>query len=344
MNSSRRPSASGCALTYVSWAPHCSRSDHTARELGGRSHMVYAGWLGSHPATIVLKYAWQWLQTSRVLHRERPRTAVVMSPPVLAALPAFWYAWRHDAQVVIDAHTCAFVLPRWRALQPLQRWCCRRARTTLVTNRHIARLVESAGGHATLVPDVPVQFPTHGLFPRSSRFTVAVVCSFAGDEPTAEIIAAARRLPDVDVFLSGDPSPLPASLRDSLPANATLTGFLDTAAYGALIRGADVVLDLTTEDHTMLRGAYEAIYQGVPVIVSDWPLLRESFPTGAIHVANSADAIAAAVRTVLAEPGRFRAAAARLREAKLARWEVTRRAIHDRLTAPVGAPRVSETR
>src|SRR5262245_29371383 len=27
-------------ITYISWAPHCSRSDHTARELGGTSHMV----------------------------------------------------------------------------------------------------------------------------------------------------------------------------------------------------------------------------------------------------------------------------------------------------------------
>lgn len=25
-------------IAYISWAPHCSRSDHTARELGGRSH------------------------------------------------------------------------------------------------------------------------------------------------------------------------------------------------------------------------------------------------------------------------------------------------------------------
>jgi len=305
--------------------------------------MVYAGWLGSHPATILLKYAWQWVQTSRILRRERPRTVFVMSPPVLAALPAFLYAWRHGAHVVLDAHTCAFVLRRWRWLQGLQRWCCRRARTTLVTNRHIAQLVEAAGGHATLVPDVPVQFPEQGVFPRSSRFTVAVVCSFTEDEPTAEIFAAARLLPDLDIFLSGDPAPLAASLRTRLPPNVTLTGFLDTAAYGGLIRGADVVVDLTTEDHTMLRGAYEAIYQGVPVIVSDWPLLRQAFPMGAVHVANTADAIAAAVGTVMADHRRFREAAAQLRRAKLASWDVTRQAIHAHLTPPIDASLVSET-
>ena len=296
--------------------------------------MVYAGWLGSHPATIAVKYMWQWWQTSRLLARDRPRTVFVMAPPVFAALPAFWYAWRHDAHVVIDAHTCAFVLPRWRSLQWLQRWCCRRARTTLVTNDHMADVVRAGGGHATLVPDVPVQFPGDRRYPRTSAFTVVVVCSFADDEPTAVFLDAAARLSNVHMYLSGDSDALPTAVRANVPSNVTLTGFLDTAAYGGLICAADVVVDLTTEDHTMLRGAYEAIYQGVPVIVSDWPLLRASFPIGAVLVANTPDALAAAIRTVEKDLERFRAEAARLRADKLTAWEVTRRNIEARL-APV---------
>ena len=46
------------AVAYISWAPHCSRSDYTARELGGVSHMVYWKRLGSRPTTILLKYIW----------------------------------------------------------------------------------------------------------------------------------------------------------------------------------------------------------------------------------------------------------------------------------------------
>jgi len=81
----------------------------------------------------------------------------------------------------------------------------------------------------------------------------------------------------------------------------------------------------------MLRGAYEAIYQGTPVIVSDWPILRVAFPEGAVHVDNSADAIAAAVRTIAGDRERFRAAAARLRQVKLDRWQSTRAAILRRI-------------
>ena len=113
----------------------------------------------------------------------------------------------------------------------------------------------------------------------------------------------------------------------------TLTGFLSTEMYGGLLAAADAVLVLTTLDHTMLRGAYEAIYQGTPVIVSDWPLLREAFPTGAVHVDNTADGIAEGVRLVEKFHEDFRAGARQLRAEKSARWEQTRQQILSRIGA-----------
>ncbi len=43
-------------VTYISWAESCSRSDNTARELGGPSHMVYLPEYGSRATTILFKY------------------------------------------------------------------------------------------------------------------------------------------------------------------------------------------------------------------------------------------------------------------------------------------------
>ena len=316
-------------ITCISWADSCSRSDHLARELGGTSHMVYASWLGSRPSTILFKYAVQWAMTVALLRREQPDVVFVMTPPLFAALPVFWYAWRRQRIMVIDAHTCAFVLPRWRMFQWLQRLLCRRAVTTLVTNRYLGELLEQAGARVTIVPDVPVVFPDRQTFPRSAAFTVAAVCSFDRDEPLEALFAAAARLREVRFYVTGDPRSLPARERASMPGNVTLTGFLSTPAYGGLITDADVVIDLTTFDHTMLRGAYEAIYQGTPVIVSDWPVLREAFPEGAVHVDNTADAIVNAVRTVERDLDTYRAQARRLRAAKLAQWTSTRHRILD---------------
>ena len=320
-------------IAYISWAEACSRSDHTARELGGRSYMVYAPSLGSRASTILLKYAVQWIRSSRILRRERPDTVFVMTPPVFAALPAFWYAWRHGKQVVLDAHTGAFVLPRWRHFQWLQRLLCRRAATTLVSNDHLAELVQAAGGHAVVVPDVPIVFGRVEPPPPSQAFTVVAVCSFDQDEPVEAMFDAAARVPEVRFFVTGKPKRLPPDVTARIPANVTLTGYISDERYGGLISSADAVLVLTTLNHTMQRGAYEAIYQGTPVIVSDWPILRDAFPEGAVHVDNTAEGIAAGIRTMAADVDTYRGGARRLREQKLARWESTRQRILGRISA-----------
>jgi glycosyltransferase involved in cell wall biosynthesis len=100
----------------------------------------------------------------------------------------------------------------------------------------------------------------------------------------------------------------------------TLTGFLEAAAFGQLLRDADAVIALTTGSQTMLRGAYEAIYHGTPVIISDSELLRQEFPSGAILIDNRPDALVGAVVRMSAESERYRDEAAALREAKLRRW------------------------
>jgi glycosyltransferase involved in cell wall biosynthesis len=283
--------------------------------------MVYLSRFGSRPATILLKYAGQWIRTARILRREKPDAIFVMTPPVFAALPAFWYARWTGARVVLDAHTAAFLHPRWRCFQWLQRALCRKAATTIVHNHYIAQRVRSAGGHATVVSDVPVIFSEIEPFAKPDAFTVAVVCSFNYDEPLPAILEAAAAMPGVRFFMTGNPRHLSRRLANSVPRNVTLTGFLSTAGYGGLLSSADVVLTLTTRDHTMLRGAYEAIYQGTPVIISDWPLLREAFPEGAVHVDNTAREIADAIRQVQQSRELYREQADCLRRAKLRNWQ-----------------------
>lgn len=307
-------------VTYISWAESCSRSDHTARELGGRSHMVYLPRFGSRASTVAFKYFGQWIDTARILRQERPDAVFVMVPPIFAALPAFWYAWRHGKQVVLDAHTAAFLHPRWRRLQWLQRALSRRAATTIVHNEHLAELVRGAGSRATVVPDVPIVFAEREPFARPQGFVVAVVCSFNPDEPLRAMLEAARALPDVRFFMTGNQRHFPRELTGLVPSNVTLTGFLSTPRYGGLLTDADVVMTLTTRNHTMLRGGYEAIYQGTPVIVSDWPLLRAAFDSGAIHVDNTAAQIAAAIRRMRDTHNEYREGAAALRQKKLGQW------------------------
>ena len=78
-------------LLAISWAPFCSRSDSIARELGGKSVMIYHGFWGSSYATVAFKYLSQALATGITLLRTRPQRIIVMSPPVIACLPVWLY-------------------------------------------------------------------------------------------------------------------------------------------------------------------------------------------------------------------------------------------------------------
>ena len=286
--------------------------------------MVYWGSLGSRASTVWLKYLGHAVRTWRLLAAERPGAVFVMTPPVFAPLVAWVYCATHGCRLVLDAHTAAFLHPRWRWFQWLQFWLSRRAATTIVHGPHLKELIERNGGRAIIVEDIPVHFPEGGAYPLPDGFNIAVVCSFNPDEPVASVLEAASRRPDTTFHLTGDARALDADLRQNLPPNVQLTGFLSDAAYGFLIAHADAVMALTTRDHTMLRGAWEAVYQETPVIVSDWPVLRHAFDDGAIHVDNTPDRIVEAVDELRENIGRYREGVRALRRRKEQRWMAVR--------------------
>ncbi len=305
---------------FVSWAPFCSRSDSIAARLGGRSHMIYSPRYGSNGFTVLLKYFSQAVKTLRLLFRERPATVFVMTPPVVACLPALIYARLSGASLVIDAHTGAFLDPRWRPLLFLHKWCSRAARTTLVTNEHMRDMVRQWGAHATIVRDVPVCFAEPARPSLGDGCHMTLVCTFTRDEPIETFFRAAACVPDVRFHVTGDYRRAPARVLAAKPSNVRLTGFLPDAEYVGLLLMSDAVISLTTLDHTMQRGAYEAVYLARPVVTSDFDLLRRHFCKGSVHVANTVEAIADGVRRMRDNLDRFQLEIEELRRERLADW------------------------
>jgi hypothetical protein len=85
---------------------------------------------------------------------------------------------------------------------------------------------------------------------------------------------------------------------------------------------SDAVICLTTADHTMQRGAYEAIYLGRPVITSNFEILRQAFSKGTVFVGNSPDEMAEGIRRMRTELDRYQREAQMLKVEKLDRWRV----------------------
>lgn len=311
---------------FVVWGPpsHGPRSKVFARALGIPIEFVF-GTRRRGALVAPFKYTFQAIATWRLMRSKRPPVVFVQSPPSWAA-PIIWLSTRgRGTEVVIDAHSDAMLSARWTRPRALHRAMARRAITTIVTNQHFADEIRSWGAHATIIRDIPTVFPaiTAPADPAlPADFAVMVVNTFADDEPLDAILGAAAEFDDVVFHVTGDLSRRPVALADALPPNVTFTGFLPDDEYFGMMASTDAVMCLTTRDHTMQRGACEALSMGRPVITSDWPLLREYFDEGTVHVGPATPAtIAEGVRRMRADHDAFLRGIARLQDRQRRQWQ-----------------------
>ena len=295
---------------FLTWS-ECARSRWQAHNLGAELLVVRpAVRLPGAAVRLAARYAASALETWRALRRRRPAVVFSANMPVFLPLTAWAYASLARVPLVLDCHSGAFNHPHWRWARSLNRFLAKQAALNVTTNDHHRALVERWGGRALIMSDVPLA-PRLGDPSRELRRpAIAAVCSYAFDEPVEAIVAAAARCPEVSFYLTGDPAKRRRRVPGELPPNVIATGFLPDAEYYALLAAADGVLVLTTRDHTMQRGAYEALYLGTPIVTSDWPLLREVFREAALYVDNSAADIARAIAALAREPACWRAHAA----------------------------------
>jgi len=304
---------------FISWIKHSRRSQLIAEKLGLKLCLIHA--LKRRPWLAPVRYLLQSLQTWQSLSRERPRIIFVQNPPIFAALVVYLYARTHGARYVIDAHTTALLAPVWQWSMALHGFLSRRAVVTIVTNEHLQHIMDGWGARSFIVADIPTVFPPGRPFPTNGRFSVAVINTFAPDEPLDEVLAAAMAVPDVQFLITGDPIRAKRRFLQSPPKNVRFTGFLPDEDYIGLLRSAQVIMVLTTRDHTMQRGACEAVSLGKPIITSDWPLLRGYFHQGTIHVDNTSQSIVDGVRRMQQDWRRLEREIAILQQERRQEWE-----------------------
>lgn len=324
------------SAAFVVWGPpsHGPRSRVLARELGiDALHYIHSS-TRRGPASAPLRYAYQAVETLRVLLRDRPRLVFVQSPPGFAVLFVALYCRLAGARYLVDAHSAAMQLWFWNRPAWLYRLLARRALATIVTNQRFQRMIEGRGGRAFVLRDIPTRFERNGDYPLDGGFSVAVVNTFADDEPLGAILDAARELPDVRFYVTGKTKMAPPGLLERAPPNVRFTGFLPDGEYYSLLDGAHAVLCMTTRDHTMQRGACEALSLGKPIITSDWPLLRSYFRQGAAHVPNTSMGIRQGVLMVRGQLPRYQAEIAALRDARRQEWQANKRALLKLIRSP----------
>lgn len=307
---------------FLVWGPpsHGPRSQVFARELGiDELHFIYSTTRRGLLAAPI-KYSYQAIKTLALLFRRRPEIVFVQSPPSFAVLFVYLYCALTNGRFIVDAHSDALQAPYWTRPQWLYRFLARQAVTTIVTNEHFQQMIQDWGGHAFILRDIPTSFPRAGSYPVQGTFNVTVVNTFASDEPLSEVFAAAAELDDVDFYVTGKKSRADAQILQQAPDNVHFTDFLPAESYYALLHQSQAVMCLTTRNHTMQRGACEALALGKPIITSDWPLLQQYFHNGTVHVDNTAVGIRAGVLEMKEAYGRYQTGIKQLQTAQQQEW------------------------
>jgi hypothetical protein len=272
------------------------------------------------------------LRTVALLVRNRPRLVFVQSPPSFAAWIIALYCALSRAAFVIDAHSDAFERSRWTRPAWLNRFVARQAVTTIVTNDHWADAVQSWGAAAMNIPAIPTNLTIGEPPPMEPGFNVTVVNSWSPDEPIDAVLSAAESLPEISFHVTG-PRAGVRQLRRPTPLNVRFTGLLSQTSYNGLLARCDAVLCLTTHDNTMQNGACEALLVETPIVISDWPILRQYFEAAAVYVDNTPAGIVEGLRRLLADTGSYQQEIQKVRARRQAEWEETRRILLGRIRA-----------
>lgn len=291
---------------FVSWMDH-ARARELADALGAE---LYVPGPKLSRRWWPVRYAVQGVLTFLVILRRRPDRILFTNPPFVAGLPILAAARLRGATVWCDAHSGAFNDQRWRRFARANRSVLRRCTGMVLASARLGRELESDAMPRTLVvASPPLQLRDRAREPRP---VIVATLGWAWDEPVAELLAAAARVPDIEVMLTGH---APREVRRGAPANCTFSGWLPRDEYRAVLAKATAVICLTTRESTMQTGAYEAAEHGTPMILSGTGALREYFDAGGVVFVENhePETLAAAIRTIISEGAKYE------REARAAR-------------------------
>jgi glycosyltransferase involved in cell wall biosynthesis len=307
-------------VAFIAWAEDAGRAHEIAGALGGEACALYRLRIVKKPL-VPLRYLLNAIGTCRYLLSRRPRAVIVTNPPIFPALLALCYCTLTKAPLLLDSHPSAFGdAPMAKQVAGVHAWLARHASTTMVTVPELGEIVTAWGGRAEIVHEAAPARRATPARPLSGPARIVYIGRFAADEPTAEVVEAARLVPEAHVLITGDVRKCPASLLGSAPSNVTFTGFLEGDDYDRALEQADVIMVLTRHPLAVNRGAYEAVYFERPLIISDLPAMTPLFPY-AVPVRNDCAGIAGGIKSAIERHPSLVAACQDARALQEGRWQ-----------------------
>ena len=308
-------------IVFLVWDRQSIRASGISKHIGASLHFLFTSRI-RHPVLFI--------KTLRVLREEKPGVIICQSPPITCSFVAMVYKYlfarRLKPKILIDVHTGAISRP-WS--KSVSRLIMKNAAVIIVINKEQQNYLIHNYQIRPIVLEDPIPDITNTLstkqecykIEKKAVFNVAVISSFAYDEPLQAVLDAASELPDVYFYITGDKKNADEHLLTKKTDNIILTGFLDYEIYIDLLRKVGVIMDLTTENTSMVAGGFEAVALEQPLIISDWLPLRRYFNKGTIYVNNNSDEIKKAITKAMTKKKELSKEMSQLKIEKIKEWQ-----------------------
>lgn len=243
----------------------------------------------------------------------------------------------YGCKVVPDLHTGAFTNYNHFPLNVVNYFLWRNADLVFVHNQESLRFVAQKypfmARRLFVLEDPLPEFPQvspEGLDQwKKAGMSAVLVSRFRPDEPIQEFVEAARKISNVHFYITGNYHNVGFPLEKHQSSQVTFTGFIPDDNYVGLLKSADFLVVLTTQDKTLLSGAYEALALEKPLLVSRTRTLRDYFSDAAVYTCNTAAEISNAITHLVGQMEVFRIRVARLRQQKVREWEEKRKRLDE---------------
>ena len=303
---------------YIAWINYSPVAHNTAYYLGANVYYI------QYTKSMYLKlvhYILAFIKTLFVLQQNEPDVIFVQNPPIFSVLPVWIYCRFHKKNYVIDSHSGAFLYRTWARFLWLFRYLAKQALMNIQHNDEITnRVLEWKASAMTMAP-LPLRLNSESVYPLNNGFNVAVISSFAPDEPVEQIINTANRIPSINFYMTGNLKNLKKEFLVNAPKNLIFTNFLKTDQYIALLKGCDVIMCLTSHSSTMLWGALEGLIIGRPIITSNQEVLKNYFIKGTICADNNAESLQNAIHQIKENYKHYQEEILTLRGLRIQEWE-----------------------
>lgn len=250
----------------------------------------YAKFDHSERSTLA-RYCFCVVQTLFLFLQHRPKVIFAQCPSLLLISLVAVLRRCSRFQFIIDAHNSLFEYlddPR-RIVRALSRFACRQADLVIVSNEPLANIVKRYGWPTAVLPDKLPQIsaaPIPEPFAKLQRPICVFISTFAADEPLEEFLQGVSEISEPFTLLVTGRKSKAGELLAHESEKVIFTDFLSPHDYDALIQNADFLIDLTTRENCLVCGAYEALAVGVPILLSDFLALRETFSAAAYYAVN----------------------------------------------------------